>query len=314
MGMSRYPLGYYSSQSEEPRHVKISSYRRKHEMMSLAVGLAILVGISLGLLGGGGSILTVPLLVYVAGVDAKQAIATSLLVVGVASAVSLIAHARAGRVRWRTGTLFGVGGMAGAYVGGIAARFIPDRVLMVGFAVVMVAAGVAMLRARKSVTVPGNRRVIVIRSLAQGILVGLMSGMVGAGGGFLIVPALAMLGGLPVHAAVGTSLLVIAMQSFAGLGGHLASVQIDWRLAALITVAAVVGGVIGGLLTSRIDPDTLRKAFAWLIFLTASVILAEEVDSTLGILAAGMTVLAAAAMFVCGRYEICPARRLAAGA
>jgi uncharacterized membrane protein YfcA len=283
-------------------------------MMPLAVGLAILVGISLGLLGGGGSILTVPLLVYVAEVDAKQAIATSLLVVGVASAVGLIAHARAGRVRWRIGALFGVAGMAGAYVGGVVARFIPGRVLMIGFAVVMVAAGVAMLRGRKSARVPGNRRVLVIRSLAQGMVVGLMSGLVGAGGGFLIVPALAMLGGLPVPVAVGTSLLVIAMQSFAGLGGHLASVQIDWRLGGLVTIAAVIGALTGGLLTARIDPNTLRKAFGWLVFLTASVILAEEVDSTLGILAAGMTVLAATAMFVCGRYEICPARRLASGA
>jgi uncharacterized protein len=283
-------------------------------MMPLAVGLAILVGISLGLLGGGGSILTVPLLVYVAGVDAKQAIATSLLVVGVASAVGLIAHARAGRVRWRIGALFGVAGMAGAYVGGVVARFIPGRVLMVGFAVVMVAAGAAMLRGRRTATVPGNRCVPVIRSLAQGMVVGLMSGLVGAGGGFLIVPALAMLGGLPVPVAVGTSLLVIAMQSFAGLGGHLAGIQIDWELASLITIAAVIGALAGGLLTARVDPNALRKMFGWLVFLTASVILAEEVDPTLGILAAGMTILAATAMFVCGRYEICPARRLASGA
>jgi uncharacterized membrane protein YfcA len=283
-------------------------------MMPLAVGLAILVGISLGLLGGGGSILTVPLLVYVAGVDAKQAMATSLLVVGVASAVGLIAHARAGRLRWRTGALFGVAGMAGAYVGGVVARFLPGRVLMVGFAVVMVAAGVAMLRGRKSATIPGNCRVPVVTSLIQGLLVGLMSGLVGAGGGFLIVPALAMMGGLPVPAAVGTSLLVIAMQSVAGLGGHLASVQIDWRLGGLVTIAAVTGALTGGLLTARVDPNALRKAFGWLVFLTASVILAEEVDPTLGILASGMTFLAATAMFVCGRYEICPGRRLAAGA
>lgn len=282
-------------------------------MMPLTVGLAVLVGLSLGLLGGGGSILTVPLLVYVAGTDAKQAIATSLLVVGAASAVSLIAHARAGRVRWRTGALFGVAGMAGAYVGGVVARFIPDRVLMVGFAVVMVAAGVAMLRGRKSATVSGNRRVPVMRSLAQGMVVGLMSGLVGAGGGFLIVPALAMLGGLPVPAAVGTSLLIIAMQSFAGLGSHLASVQIDWQLGGLVTIAAIIGAVTGSGLTARVDPNALRKAYGWLVFLTASVILAEEVDPTLGILAAGMTVLAATAMSVCSRYEICPTRRLAAG-
>jgi uncharacterized membrane protein YfcA len=283
-------------------------------MMPLAVGLAILVGISLGLLGGGGSILTVPLLVYVVRVDAKQAIATSLLVIGVASAVGLIAHARAGRVRWRIGALFGVAAMAGAYVGGVVAQFIPGRMLMVGFAVVMVAAGVAMLRSRRAAPVPGNRRVPVIRSLTQGMVVGLISGLVGAGGGFLIVPALAMLGGLPVPAAVGTSLLVIAMQSFAGLGAHLAIAQIDWQLGTLVTIAAVIGAVTGGRLMAGVNPTTLRKAFGWLVFLTASVILAEEVDPTLGILAAGMTLLAATAMFVCGRYEICPARRLASGA
>jgi uncharacterized protein len=185
---------------------------------------------------------------------------------------------------------------------------------MVGFAVVMVAAGVAMLRGRRAATVPGNRRVPVIRSLTQGMVVGLMSGLVGAGGGFLIVPALSMLGGLPVPAAVGTSLLVIAMQSFAGLGAHLAIVQIDWQLGGLVTIAAVIGAVTGGRLMAGVNPTTLRKAFGWLVFLTASVILAEEVDPTLGILAAGMTILAATAMFVCGRYEICPARRLASGA
>jgi uncharacterized membrane protein YfcA len=145
-------------------------------------------------------------------------------------------------------------------------------------------------------------------------VVGLLSGLVGAGGGFLIVPAWAMLGGLAVPAAVGTSLLVIAMQSFAGLGGHLAGVQIDWRLAGLITIAAVIGGLIGGLLTAWVDANTLRKAFGWLVFLTASVILAAEVDPALGIVAAGLTVLAAVAMFVCGRYEICPAGWLTAAA
>jgi uncharacterized protein len=170
-------------------------------MIPLAVGLAVLVGVSLGLLGGGGSILTVPLLVYVAGMDVKQAI--------------------------------------------------PDQVLMVGFAVVMVAAGIAMLRGRKATAPAAELRVPVIRTVILALSVGLVSGLVGAGGGFLIVPALAMLGGLPIPVAVATSLLVITMQTVAGLAGHLASIQIDWRLAGLITAGSVVGGLVGGLLTAR---------------------------------------------------------------
>ena len=123
-------------------------------MIALTIGLAVLVGVSLGLLGGGGSILTVPLLAYVAGMEPKHAIATSLLVVGVTSAIAAITHARAGRVRWRVAVLFGLVAMAGAYTGGLVARFIPGTVLLVAFAVIMIAAGVAMLRGRKDTTAP----------------------------------------------------------------------------------------------------------------------------------------------------------------
>ncbi len=119
-------------------------------MTTLAIVLAVFVGVSLGLLGGGGSILMVPLLAYVAGMDAKQAIATSLLVVGTTSAVGAISHARAGRVQWRTALLFGATAMAGAYGGGHLAKFIPGTVLLVGFAVMMVATAIAMLRGRKN--------------------------------------------------------------------------------------------------------------------------------------------------------------------
>ncbi|HKH53492.1 MAG TPA: TSUP family transporter, partial [Mycobacterium sp.] len=112
-------------------------------MIALTIALAVLVGVTLGLLGGGGSILTVPLLAYVAGMDAKQAIATSLLVVGVTSAVGAASHARAGRVQWRTGLVFGAAGMAGAYGGGLFAQFIPGTVLLIGFAAIMIATAIA---------------------------------------------------------------------------------------------------------------------------------------------------------------------------
>ena len=263
-------------------------------MIALTVALAVVVGVSLGLVGGGGSILMVPLLAYVGGLEPKHAITTSLLVVGVTSAVGAITHMRAGRVRWDVAVSFGAAAMAGAYGGGLLARFIPGTVLLVAFAVIMIAAAVAMLRGRKNTTgssAAGPLR--LVRMALLGVAVGAMSGLVGAGGGFLLVPALALLAGLPMTTAVGTSLVVIAMQSFAGLAAQLASEQIDWHMAAMITAAAVVGAVIGGRLTAIVDPDALRKLFGWFVLLMASVILAQETTPAVGVAAAGLTVIAA---------------------
>lgn len=261
-------------------------------MIALTVVLAVLVGISLGLLGGGGSILTVPLLAYVAGMEAKQAIATSLLVVGATSAVAAVSHARAGRVQWRTGLLFGVAGMAGAYGGGLLAHFIPGSLLLIGFAVMMIATAIAMLRGRKDIEVAPHRRIPVPKVIAEGLVVGLVTGLVGAGGGFLVVPALALLGGLPMPIAVGTSLVVIAMKSFAGFAGYLSGVTIDWKVASMVTVAAVVGALAGARLTALVNPDSLRKAFGWFVLAMSSVILVEEVHPVAGIAMAVLTVAA----------------------
>ena len=283
-------------------------------MIALAVGLAVFVGIALGLLGGGGSILTVPLLVYVGGMDAKQAIATSLLVVGVTSLVGAISHARAGRVQWRTGLIFGAAGMAGAYAGGLLARFIPGTVLLIGFAVMMIATAVAMLRGRKNVDAPAQgHRLPVPKIVAEGLVVGLVTGLVGAGGGFLVVPALALLGGLPMPVAVGTSLIVIAMKSFAGLAGYLSSVQINWTVALAVTAAAVVGSLIGARLTAKVNPDSLRKAFGWFVLAMSSVILAQEIHPAVGIAAAALTAVAGAVTLACARTAHCPLRRLSSG-
>jgi len=213
--------------------------------------------------------------------DAKEAIATSLLVVGTTSAFALIPHARAGRVRWRTGLLFGVAGMTGAYAGGRVAEFIPGSVLLVAFSLMMLATAVAMIRGRKAPSRPAHADLPVGRVLLDGVVVGLVTGLVGAGGGFLIVPALVLLGGMPMSAAVGTSLLVIAMKSFAGLAGYMASVEIDWPLAGAITAAAVLGSLVGSRLNGRIDPDTLRKAFGWFVIVMGLVILAQQVPASL---------------------------------
>jgi uncharacterized membrane protein YfcA len=138
----------------------------------------------------------------------------------------------------------------------------------------------------------------------------MLSGLVGAGGGFLLVPALALLGGLSMPAAAGTSLVIISMQSFAGLAGHLASQHIDWRLAGMVTAAAVIGSLIGGRLTVIVDPNTLRQLFGWFVLLMASVILAQEVHPALGATAAVTTLIAASVSLTCSKTRFCPLRRL----
>jgi uncharacterized membrane protein YfcA len=280
-------------------------------MLALTIALATVVGVSLGLLGGGGSILTVPLLAYVAGLDAQHAITTSLLVVGATSAIAAITHARAGRVRWRVALMFGLAAMAGAYTGGLLAHFIPGTVLLITFAVIMIAAGLAMLRGRKdTATADRNAHLPLVKITLLGIAVGLISGLVGAGGGFLLVPALALLAGLPTPIAIGTSLVVISMQSLAGFAGHLSAGQIDWRLAGLVTAAAVIGALIGGRLVARTQANTLRTLFGWFVLVMASVILARQVDPIVGATVAGLTVIAAVMSFACTRYAHCPPRRL----
>jgi uncharacterized membrane protein YfcA len=246
-------------------------------MIALTLAAAVLVGVTLGLFGGGGSILTVPMLVYLAGVPAKSAIAMSLFVVAVTSAVGAVGHARAGRVRWRTGLVFGAAGMAGAYGGGLIGPHLPEALLMGGFAAMMVATAVAMIRGRRGqAAVPHRREPPVWHVIAEGVVAGVVTGLVGAGGGFLVVPALVLLGGLPMGVAVGTSLVVIAMKSLAGLAGYLQSVPVDWSLALPVTAAAVVGGLAGGRLAGRVDAGRLRTAFGWFVLVMGAFVLVQQ--------------------------------------
>jgi hypothetical protein len=244
----------------------------------LTVILAAGIGVSLGLLGGGGSILAVPLFVYVAGMPAKEAIATSLLVVGATSVAGVLPHARSGRVRWRTGLIFGVAGMTGAYAGGRLAEFIPGAVLLTGFGLMMLVTATAMIIGRKgSADRPVPHELPILRVVVDGVVVGLVTGLVGAGGGFLVVPALALLGGLPMSVAVGTSLLVIAMKSFAGLAGYLSSVHINWGVAAAVSAAAILGTLAGSRLAGRVHEDVLRKAFGWFVVVMGVFVLSQQI-------------------------------------
>lgn len=246
--------------------------------MILAMFLSVLIGVALGLLGGGGSILTTPILIYALGVEPKAAIATSLVVVGVTSLAALVQHARAGNVEWRTGLVFGLAGMVGAYGGGFAAGWISANVLMFLFGGMMLATAVAMFRGRKEPAdgAPDHPHPLW-KIVAEGIVVGVVTGLVGAGGGFLVVPALALLGGLPMKKAVGTSLLVIAMKSFAGYAGHAAHVAIDLELAALVSAAAVAGSFIGAALAGRVRPDLLRRGFAGSVLVMACFVLYQQI-------------------------------------
>jgi len=258
-------------------------------MLALAIALAVLVGLSLGLLGGGGSILAVPILRYVLGMEAHKAIAVSLLIVGTTSLAAVVPHARRGRVQMRTGLIFGAAGMTGAFAAGRIAHFIPAAVLLGGFGLMMFATALAMLRSKKKPQVQAaaepeaHKPLPVLKVLAEGVAVGAVTGLVGAGGGFLVVPALVLLGGLPMDLAVGTSLVVIAMKSFAGFAGFIGTISIDWQVALSITVAAVGGSFIGSWLAHRVHPERLRTLFGWFVVAMAFFILGQEVPGMFGV-------------------------------
>ncbi len=258
-------------------------------MIALAAFLAIFIGMAVGMLGGGGSILPTPLLIYVVGFDAKQAIAASLFVVGVTSIFGLISHARAGRVVWRIGLLFGGAGMVGAFIGGQIGSHLPSTLLLAAFAVMIGITAVAMIRGRKQVHGKAHKGLPLFRILLDGLVVGFVTGLVGAGGGFLVVPALALLAGLAMPRAVATSLLVVAMKSFAGLAGYIFTfgngsfislnpeTKINWTVTLIITAAAIVGALIGSRIVGRVHPDKLRMAFGYFVLVMAVFILSQQI-------------------------------------
>lgn len=242
--------------------------------MLLAALLAVLVGVSLGLLGGGGSILTVPILLYVVGLETRPAIASSLLVVGLASAAAMAFHARSGRVRYGTGLSFGAASMAGAFVGGRLAHHFDGRLLLGGFIAMMVVTGAMMMRKRGE---PKAARPTLVKTVGIGLGAGALTGLVGAGGGFIVVPALAMLGGLPMAEAVATSLLVIALNSMAGFAGQIGHVTVDFHVALPLALSAVAGSLVGVMFAARVKPESLRKGFAVFVLAMAGMMIIQQV-------------------------------------
>jgi uncharacterized membrane protein YfcA len=229
----------------------------------LAVPFGLAIGLLLGLVGAGGSILAVPVLVYVLGEPVKQATTESLLIVGLTALAGALTAARAGRVQWRIGLAFAGVGALGAVAGTALNRAVDSTAIMAGFAVLLLAAAYAMGRA------PADRptpiAVPTARVAAAGAGTGLLTGFFGVGGGFVVVPALVLALGLPTSLAVGTSLLVIALTSAAALAAHLASGGVDMSLTAGFAVAAIAGAVVGAQLHPRVPEARLRRLFAALL-------------------------------------------------
>jgi uncharacterized membrane protein YfcA len=228
-----------------------------------------LVGVSLGLLGGGGSILSVPVLVYVARIDPRQAVALSLVLVGATSITAAFLHRRRDCVDRRVGAMFGLAGLPGAFAGGLLTHLVAPRLLLFCFALLMLVAGGIMLRRslreKRVASVLRPRRPALV--VLSGTGVGFLTGFLGIGGGFLIVPALTMFAGLPMPVAVGTSLMVIALNCLAGLVGHLGTTVMPVLPTIAFTAAAIAGGIGGERLASKTSPRRLRRAFACAILL-----------------------------------------------
>lgn len=269
-----------------------------------ALALGLLIGLSLGALGGGGSILTVPALVYVLHEPAHAATTGGLVIVGVTSLVGSIGHARSGNVRWRAGTLFGVIGIAGSYAGTALNRMVNQDALLLAFGALMLVAAAAMVRRTTAprpvaqpamalatagapaggVTGPGaasprDQRpprlaaAGVLRLVLAGLAVGFLTGFLGVGGGFIIVPALVMVLDFPMSIAVGTSLLVIAINGAASLAARSGAETFHWAVIVPFTAAAIVASLAGARVAEKTSGPSLTRAFAVLLVAVASYVI-----------------------------------------
>jgi uncharacterized membrane protein YfcA len=254
---------------------------------------SIFIGIALGLIGGGGSILTVPVLVYLFSIDVVSATAYSLFIVGITSAVGAVSYLKNGLVNVKTAIVFGVPSIITVYTTrAVILPAIPDQIgqignfmitksmlIMVLFAILMIAASYSMImrKAQKETVKPQKPEFNYGFILAEGLFVGLLTGLVGAGGGFLIIPALVMISKLPMKEAVATSLVIIAAKSLIGFFGESSETSIDWTLLGIVSTFAVAGIVIGIFLSKKINGEQLKPAFGWFVMVMGVYILVKEI-------------------------------------
>jgi uncharacterized membrane protein YfcA len=237
-----------------------------HFFLSLIFGGVI--GLSLGLLGGGGSILTVPVLIYIIGEGVHTATGTSLAIVGSSALLGAFFHYRKGEVRLKSGIGFGVMSMVGAVPGVLLNRIVAGNIILILFSILMMAVALDMLRTKPASKEPENRVPCEtytlkdwLKMLSIGLFVGVLTGFFGVGGGFLIVPALVLLGNFPTHQAVGTSLLVIAMTSFSGFLSHLSFGGIDLTIVSFFVIGGFFGVLSGTSFANRVSGRQLNRAF-----------------------------------------------------
>ena len=241
-----------------------------------ALILAVAIGFSLALLGSGGSIITLPVLVYAARVPAPQAVGMSLAVVGGTTLIASILNARRGLVHTKAAVLFSIAGILGAFGGAQLTHFVSPSVLLLFFAALMIVVAGLMFRSRPEVPVVGEPQCHWASCATTGFAVGGLTGFLGVGGGFLIVPALLMFGRLPLKLAIGTSLVVITVNCLGGLVGHLRQTSFDWHTTALFLALALVGMFAGRKFAARIEAERLRHWFAWFVLAVAAFVIAEN--------------------------------------
>ncbi len=238
---------------------------------------ALLIGISLGLLGSGGSILTVPVLVYLVGEPEKVAIAESLGIVATISLVGAIPYAIRKEVHWRNVFYFGIPGMAGTYGGAALSVFLTGSMQLMIFATVMLIAAVMMIRKPKELQV-NNKQAPIWLLITEGLVIGVITGLVGVGGGFLIIPALVLLGGLSMRIAVGTSLFIIAAKSLLGFYKYVdvlakEDLGADWNLLVVFTLIGILGSFLGGKASQFIPHQKLKRGFGYFLIVMGVYIL-----------------------------------------
>lgn len=238
---------------------------------------ATLIGLSLGLMGGGGSILTVPVLIYIVKMDPKDSIALSLAIVGVTSLFGLMKHFKEGNINKKVSLYFIPFAIGGTFFGTYLAQFIPAQIQLIIFAVIMILAAVFMFKGRGNIeSSDSDIKISILIPIA--IALGIMTGIIGVGGGFLIVPTLVLLAGLDMKKAVGTSLLIIAINSISGFIGYLNYIEVPWMFLIQFCAFSVAGIFIGATLIKYVKPDSLRKGFAIFLVIMGTFILYKNKD------------------------------------